>query len=134
MDVATYHKYLTAVKSNGSPAADEEIVEVEGSLRRQLRDSKLFTSIDLDHTRDQDSLVIALCDFRPGVSSEAIAEHLEDIWRMGVTYPQWEVHAAVVEEDLVEFEAATRLDRSGRYVTLRLVARPSFVPSQRGVS
>ncbi len=96
--------------------------------------SGLFAKIEVEQTDNPDSLVIALCEYRPELAEQEIATRLEDIWRHAVAYQFWEAHTTFVDADHVEFEAATRPDSTGRYVTLHLVAQRTSVPAQREAS
>lgn len=107
---------------------------VEKSLRSELIASGLFAKIEVEQTDNPDSLVIALCEYRPELAEQEIATRLEDIWRHAVAYQFWEAHTTFVDADHVEFEAATRPDSTGRYVTLHLVAQRTSVPAQREAS
>lgn len=131
MEMVKFHQIRTAVQQNASPGAGAQLSLVEGALRDRLVASEFFSTVEVDHTDNPDGLVIALCEFRPELSEEEVASALEGIWDEGVRYQFWEAHATYIEDDHVEFEAATRPDSTGRYVTVHLVAKKSFVPAQR---
>ncbi|MGZ4494821.1 MAG: hypothetical protein ACXVWU_08985 [Nocardioides sp.] len=132
MDLLQFHKMRTAIQHNAAPASGVEVASVEGSLRDLLMASGLFEEVEVESTRDNDQLVIALCQFRPFYTEYDVAERLEAIWHDRVRYPFWEAHALHVEDGHIEFEAATRASSDGRYVTVHLVAQKASIPAQRG--
>lgn len=131
MEMVKYHQLRTAVQQNASPGAGAQLTLVEGVLRDRLVASGLFSTVEVDHTDNPDSLIIAMCQYRPELSEEEVASQVEAIWEDGVRYQFWEAHSTYVEDEHVEFEAATRPDATGRYVTVHMVIQRSFVPSQR---
>lgn len=131
MDLLQFHKMRRAVQVNAFPGSGPELAPVEASLRDLLMASGLFEEVEVEHTDDPDQLVIALCKFRPFYTEADVARRLEHIWSDRVRYPFWEAHAIHVEDDHVEFEAATRHSSSGHYVTVHLIAQKAVVPAQR---
>lgn len=105
---------------------------MESILRDALKDTRLFDTVEVEHTDDPDQLVVALCQFRPNLTEDQVALTVEHLWEGQIRYPFWEAHSTRVDEGHVEFEGATREGPVGRYVTLHLVAQRSQVPSQRG--
>ena len=93
--------------------------------------SGVFEEVEVEHTDDPDQLVIALCKFLPYFTERDVARHLERIWADRVSYPFWEAHAVHVEDEHVEFEAASRHSSGGHYVTVHLVAQKARIPAQR---
>ena len=119
------------MQDNASPGKDEDLATVEQSLRDLLMSSGVFEEVEVEHTDDPDQLVIALCKFLPYFTERDVARHLERIWSDRVSYPFWEAHAVHVEDEHVEFEAASRHSSGGHYVTVHLVAQKARIPSQR---
>jgi hypothetical protein len=132
MDLLQFHKMRTAIQGNAFPGTGPELAPVEASLRDLLMASGLFEEVEVEHTADPDKLVIALCQFRPFFTEADVARRLEHIWSDRVRYPFWEAHAVHVEDDHVEFQAATRQSSGGHYVTVHLVAQKAGIPAQRG--
>jgi hypothetical protein len=131
MEMVKYHQLRTAVQANASPGAGAQLTLLEAALRDRLIASGLFVGVEVEHTDNPDNLVIAMCEFRPELTEKEIASQLEEIWDNQVRYQFWEAHSTYVEDEHVEFEAATRPDSTGRYVTVHLVAKKAFVPAQR---
>ena len=121
----------TAVQDNAYPAKEGDLAPVEQSLRDLLMASGVFEEVEVEHTDDPNQLVIALCKFLPYFTEQDVARHLERIWADRVSYPFWEAHAFHVENEHVEFEAATRYSSGGHYVTVHLVAQKAKIPTQR---
>ena len=134
MDLLQFHRMRTAVQDNAYPAKEGEIAPVEQSLRDLLMASGVFEEVEVEHTDDPDQLVIALCKFLPYFTERDVARHLERIWADRVSYPFWEAHAVHVEDEHVEFEAASRHSSGGHYVTVHLVAQKARIPAQRSAS
>ncbi len=111
-----------------------QLALVEKSLRNELEASEFFSKVEVEQTENPDSLVIGLCEYRPELDEQTVASRLEDLWRHAVAYQFWEAHTTYVEVSHVEFEAATRPDSTGRYVTVHLVAQRAQVPAQRVAS
>ena len=124
----------TAVQDNAFPAKEGDLAPVEQSLRDLLMASGVFEEVEVEHTDDPDQLVIALCKFLPYFTERDVARHLERIWADRVSYPFWEAHAVHVEDEHVEFEAASRHSSGGHYVTVHLVAQKAKIPAQRSPS
>ncbi|MGH3493364.1 MAG: hypothetical protein ACRDQ1_09030 [Sciscionella sp.] len=131
MDLLQYHTLRTAVQDNAPRGTTGDITTVERNLRDLLDSSGLFESVEVEQTDDPDNMVIAMCEFRPGLAESAVAAQLEKIWAERVRYPFWEAHALRVEKEYVEFEAASRHSNSGHYVTVHLVAQQARIPAQR---
>jgi len=131
MDLLQFHRMRTAVQGNAFPGKETELDSVAGQLRRMLMDSGIFEEVEVEHTDDPDQLVIALCKFLPYFTERDVAAHLERIWGDRVSYPFWEAHAFHVENEHVEFEAATRHSSGGHYVTVHLIAQKAKIPMQR---
>jgi hypothetical protein len=134
MDLLQFHRMRTAVQDNAFPAKEGDLAPVEQSLRDLLMASGVFEEVEVEHTDDPDQLVIALCKFLPYFSERDVARHLERIWADRVSYPFWEAHAIHVEDEHVEFEAASRHSSGGHYVTVHLVAQKAKIPAQRSPS
>jgi hypothetical protein len=134
MDLLQFHRMRTAVQDNAFPAKEGELAPVEQSLRDLLMASGVFEEVEVEHTDDPDQLVIALCKFLPYFTERDVARHLERIWADRVSYPFWEAHAIHVEDEHVEFEAASRHSSGGHYVTVHLVAQKARIPAQRSAS
>jgi len=132
MDLLQFHKMRTAIQHNASPGTGQEVAGFETSLRAMLLDSGLFESVEVEHTQDEDQLVIALCQFRPFYADRDVSGRLEQLWEDRVRYPFWEAHSMSVQEGHIEFEAATRQSSAGHYVTVHLVAQKAGIPAQRG--
>jgi hypothetical protein len=131
MDLLQFHRMRTAVQDNAFPAKEGDLAPVEQSLRDLLMASGVFEEVEVEHTDDPDQLVIALCKFLPYFTERDVARHLERIWADRVSYPFWEAHAVHVEDEHVEFEAASRHSSGGHYVTVHLVAQKAKIPAQR---
>ena len=131
MDLLQFHRMRTAVQNNAFPGKEEDLATVEQSLRDLLMSSGVFEEVEVEHTNDPDQLVIALCKFLPYFTERDVARHLERIWADRVSYPFWEAHAVHVEDEHVEFEAASRHSSGGHYVTVHLVAQKARIPAQR---
>ena len=134
MDLLQFHRMRTAVQDNAFPAKEGDLAPVEQSLRDLLMASGVFEEVEVEHTDDPDQLVIALCKFLPYFTERDVARHLERIWADRVSYPFWEAHAIHVEDEHVEFEAASRQSSGGHYVTVHLVAQKARIPAQRSAS
>jgi hypothetical protein len=134
MDLLQFHRMRTAVQDNAFPAKEGELAPVEQSLRDLLMASGVFEEVEVEHTDDPDQLVIALCKFLPYFTERDVARHLERIWADRVSYPFWEAHAIHVEDEHVEFEAASRHSSGGHYVTVHLVAQKARIPAQRSAT
>ncbi len=119
------------MQDNAFPAKEGDLAPVEQSLRDLLMASGVFEEVEVEHTDDPDQLVIALCKFLPYFTERDVARHLERIWADRVSYPFWEAHAVHVEDEHVEFEAASRHSSGGHYVTVHLVAQKAKIPAQR---
>jgi hypothetical protein len=131
MNLMQFHRLRTAIQDNAAPGSTRDLATVEGSLRSLLMSSGLFVDVEVERTDDPDQLVIALCTFDPHVSEAAVAGQVELLWADRVSYPFWEAHALLVEEEHVELEAASRPSPVGGYVTVHLVAQKARIPAQR---
>jgi hypothetical protein len=134
MDLLQFHKLRTAIQDNAFPGSGTELATVESTLRDVLLASGLFESVEVESTRDNDRLVIALCRFRPFYTERDVAGRLEEIWDDRVAYPFWQAHALRLADGHIEFEAATRHSPGGHYVTVHLVAQRGAIPAQRVAS
>lgn len=132
MKLMHFHTLRSGVQINASPATEQALVAMENNLRDALSDSGLFDSVEVEHTDDPDQLVVALCQYRPNLTEDEVAETVERLWDERVSYTFWEVHAMRVDDGFVELEGATRESVVGRYATVHLVAQRSQVPTQRG--
>ena len=132
MKLMHFHTLRSGVQANASPATERALVAMENTLRDALSDSGLFDSVEVEHTDDPDQLVVALCQYRPNLTEDEVAETIERLWDERVSYTFWEVHATRVDDGFVELEGATRESVVGRYATVHLVAQRSQVPTQRG--
>ena len=131
MNLMQFHRLRTAIQGNAAPGSTRDLATVEGSLRSLLMSSGLFVDVEVERTDDPDQLVIALCTFDPHVSEAAVAGQLERLWADRVSFPFWEAHALLVEDEHVELEAASRPSPVGGYVTVHLVAQKARIPTQR---
>lgn len=131
MDLLQFHRMRMALQDNAFPGSAPELAPMESNLRDLLLESGLFEAVEVEYTDDPDQLVIALCQFRPFYTEADVAARLEELWSDKVRYPFWEAHALHVEDDHVEFEAATRESGFGPYVTVHLVALKASIPAQR---
>ena len=134
MDLLRFHRMRTAIQGNATPGSSADLATVEGSLRYLLTSSGLFEDVEVERTDDPDQLVIALCTFRAHASEADVASRIERMWADRVSYPFWEAHAVHVEDEHVEFEAASRHSSGGHYVTVHLVAQKARIPAQRSAS
>lgn len=117
---------------NASPLSGHELLAVERLFRESLEESRLFDTIEVEHTDDPDQLVVGLCAYRAHLGEELVATGIERLWEERLRHPFWEAHSVYVDDGYVELEAATRLGPDGRYVTVHLVAQRAPVPGQRG--
>lgn len=131
MNLMQFHRLRTAIQGNAAPGSARDLATVEGSLRSLLMSSGLFVDVEVERTDDPDQLVIALCTFDPHVSEAAVAGQLERLWADRVSFPFWEAHALLVEDEHVELEAVSRPSPVGGYVTVHLVAQKARIPAQR---
>jgi hypothetical protein len=131
MDLMQFHRVRTAIQLNASPGRAGDLRAVERTVRETLLDSGLFEDVEVGHTEDVDSLVIALCRFRPFYTERDVAERLEEIWSDRVRYPFWARHAVLTDDDQVELEGASRVGPYGHYVTVHVVAQRARIPEQR---
>jgi hypothetical protein len=131
MRLMHFHQLRSGVQDNASPSKGVALIAMEGILRDRLTRSGLFDTVEVEHTHDTDRLLAAFCHFRVHLDETAVVEAVESIWCAEVCYEFWEIHAAVVDDDFVEFQAATRQKVNGPYVTVHLIAQRSPVPAQR---
>lgn len=131
MQLMHFHTLRSGVQMNASPASEQALVAMESILRDVFTDSGLFDTVEVEHSNDPDRLIVSLCQYRPNLSEDDVAGAIEELWEQRVRYPFWEAHSTWVDEGHVEFQAASRIDPMGHYVTVHLVAQPSPVPSQR---
>jgi hypothetical protein len=126
-----YRRLRTAVQANAGPEEPRRLHQLETLLREELLATRLFVDVEVGHTDDPDRLVIALCQFGPGVDDVVVGRCLAWLWQDKLRYRLWEAHALMVDEDHVELQGATRGDTHGPYVTWHVVARRAQVPLQR---
>ena len=131
MDLLQFHKLRTAIQDNAYAGSGTDLASMEENLRDLLMASGVFETVEVERTDDPDQLVIAFCHFKPNYSEKDIAAHIEHLWHERVRYPYWEAHVTLVDDEHVEFEAATRGSNTGHYVTVHLVAQKAFIPAQR---
>lgn len=131
MDLMHFHKMRTAIQGNAYPGSGQDLATMETNLRDLLMASGLFEEVEVEHTDDPDQLVIGLCHFRPEYSEADVGRAIERLWDERVRYPYWEAHSLVVDDEYVEFEAATRTSPTGHYVTVHMVAQKAEIPVQR---
>lgn len=122
MDVASFHKLRAAVQDNAVPAGSLEVLELETSLREELRESGYFDQVEVGSTADPDQLVIALCRCAPEVPAWEAAYRLEHVWDVLRAGSTWEAHAGIVSEELADFEGAMTSPDGGTFLTLHVVA------------
>ena len=132
MRLAHFHTLRSGVQVNASPLTGRELLAVERLFQESLEESRLFDTIEVEHTEDPDQLVVALCAYRSHLAEELVATGVERLWEEEVRHPFWEAHSVYVDDGYVELEAATRLGPEGKYVTVHLVAQRGPVPGQRG--
>jgi hypothetical protein len=126
-----YRRLRTAVQLNAGPEVPRRLRELELLLRDELLATRLFLDLEVGQTTDHDRLLIALCQFGPGVDEGDVARCLSWLWHEKLRYRLWEANAILVDEDHVELQAATRGDTHGPYLTVHVVARRAQVPLQR---
>jgi hypothetical protein len=131
MELTHYKKLRTAVQSNASPAAIEDIRQVEQNLHDTLMATGFFEEVEVDHTDNLDGMVIAMCKFPAQMSQSQVAARLEQAWQDRLRFQFWEAHTTIVDEDQVEFQGATRTGSNGSFVTLHVVAQKAPIPAQR---
>lgn len=131
MDLVQFHKMRTAIQSNAFPGSGPDLATMEDNLRELLMASGIFEEVEVEHTDDEDQLLVALCHFKPDYSEHEIAERLESMWQNRVRFPYWAAHGLMVGKEHVEFEAATRNSSTGPYVTVHLIAQKARIPAQR---
>lgn len=131
MELLHFHTLRKAVQSNAYPGSDADLAAMGATLQEVLAASGLFEDVEVGATEDPNQLVVGLCHFREGVTEDDIAAYIERVWSDRLRYPLWEAHSVIVDEDHVEFEAATRESTTGHYVTVHLVAQKARIPAQR---
>lgn len=131
MELLHFHTLRKAVQSNAFPGSHADLAAMGTTLQEVLADSGLFEDVEVGATEDPNQLVVGLCHFREGVTEDDIAAYIERVWNDRLRYPLWEAHAVIVDQDHVEFEAATRESTTGHYVTVHLVAQKARIPAQR---
>lgn len=131
IEMSKFQELRSAVQGNASPSAPAQLSLMVSSLRDRLEASGLFTDVEVDQTGHRDRLIIALCHFGPELTEEDVADGIADLWDTKVRYQFWAAHATDIQDDYVEFQAATRPDSTGRYITVHLVAQRGGMPEQR---
>lgn len=131
MELTHYKKLRTAVQSNSSPAAGDQITQLEDNLRDSLMATGFFEEVEVDHTDNIDGMVIAMCKFPAQMSEAQVAARLEQAWEDRLRFQFWEAHTTLVDDDQVELQGATRTGVNGHFVTLHVVAQKAPIPAQR---
>jgi hypothetical protein len=126
-----YRRLRTAVQLSAGPEESRRLRELEVRLRDELLATRLFLDVEVGHTKDPDRLLIALCQFGPGVDEGIVARCLAWLWHEKLRYRLWEADAILVDDDHVELQGATRGETHGPYLTVHVVARRAKVPLQR---
>lgn len=134
MQPAHFHALRSGVQTNAPPSKGRALARLERILRRRLKRSGLFDTVEVEHTPDPDRLLAGICQYRASLSADDVAAALERLWEDEVAYEFWEVHVTRVDDDFVEFQGATREKVDGPYVTLHLIAEKSPAPARRGSS
>lgn len=129
--MANFEQLRSAVQANVSPSSGAQLMLMESALRDRLEASEVFAELEIGHTDDPDHLLVGLGRYVAGMSADEVADQIEEIWDTKVRYQFWAAHSVEIENDFVEFRAATRPDSTGRYVTVHLVAQPTALPGQR---
>lgn len=131
MELLHFHTLRKGVQTNAYPGTERELAPLRAGLQQALVESGLFDDVEVAATDDPNQLVIGLCHFPEGVTEQDIAAYIERVWNDRLRYPLWEAHAVILDEDHVEFEAATRQSTTGHYVTVHLIAQKARIPAQR---
>ena len=131
MELTTYKKLRTAVQSNASPAAEDDVRKLEQNLRDVLVSTGFFEDVEVDHTDNPDGMVIAMCTFPAQMDESQVAARLEQAWQDRLRFQFWEAHSTLVDAEQVEFLGATRTGSGGAFVTVHLVAQKGPIPAQR---
>ncbi len=131
MKLVDFQKLRSGLQMNAHPGARAELSAVENSFREELLASGAFEDVEVEHTDDPDRLVIALCRFRPEYDERDIADLVASAWRDRIRYTYWDASAVMLDEEHVEFQAATRNSHTGHYVTVHMVAQRGDLRAQR---
>jgi hypothetical protein len=131
MNLIDFQKLRSGLQMNAYPGARDALSAVENSFREVLMASGAFEDVEVEHTDDPDRLVIALCRFRPELAERDIAELVASAWHDRIRYTYWDASAVLVDDEHVEFQAASRNSQTGHYVTVHMVAQKAAVPAQR---
>lgn len=133
-DLIGYRKLRSGVQVNAVPAGADTLLPVVRKLRDSLSATGFFSDVEVDSTDNVDAMVIGMCTFPALMESGRLAQWLAQLWDRHLSYPFWEAHTTLVDDDQVELLGATRGGPRGHYVTLHLVAQRAFVPAQRGAA
>jgi len=131
MELLGYRKLRSGLQMNAAPAGPAAVQPLARRLQDSLQATGLFSDIEVDATENVDAMVIGMCTFPAEMAAGRLAQWLEQLWRQQLRYGFWEAHTLLVDDDQVEFLAATRSGRNGHYVTVHLIAQRAFVPHQR---
>ena len=131
MNLMDFQKLRTGLQMNARPGARAELSAVEANFRKALMATGAFESVEVEHTDDPDRLVIALCRFHAEYDERQIAELVSSTWDNQIRYTYWDASAVLLDDEHMEFQAATRDSQTGDYVTLHMVAQKSAIPAQR---
>jgi len=131
MELMDYRKMRTGIQLNAAPAAARDVRPMAERLRDSLAATGLFADVEVDTTDNVDALVIAMCTFPTEMGPQRLAHWLQQLWQERLSFPCWEAHATLVDDDQVEFLGATRESHGGAYVTLHIVAQRADIPAQR---
>jgi hypothetical protein len=134
MELMDYRKMRTGIQLNAAPAAAHEVRPMAKRLQGSLMATGLFADVEVDTTDNLDALVIAMCTFPTAMGPDRLAHWLQQLWQERLSFPCWEAHATLVDDDQVEFLGATRESLGGPYVTLHIVAQRADIPAQRAAA
>jgi hypothetical protein len=134
VELIAFHKMRTAMQVNAAPGSSKDLQGVEENLRRSLMRTGLFEDVEVDHTDNVNSLVIAMCKFPADMTEAQVAHRLEMLWEDNLRYGFWEAHSTLVDTGQVELEGATRHSNRGHYVTVHILAQKAPIPAQRVAS
>jgi hypothetical protein len=129
MDIASFHKLRQAVQENASPADDDYVAALQGTLQKGLLSSRLFAEVELGRTDDDDRMIIGVCRCADDVAPWEAGVGVERLWGVAALDARWEAHHVTANDSYLEFEGAVTVDASGRYITLTLVAEPARAPA-----
>ncbi len=131
MQLSHYRTLRTAVQDNAWPADGLTRRAVRERLRESLLAVGFLEDVEVEATENPDALVIAMCAFPADRESAEVARVLEQQWEERLSFPFWQAHAVLVDEDQVELQGATRAQHNGAFVTVHVVAQQVRFPAQR---